>query len=82
MPPIRIEPITLTPDKYRHEFKRKVTNVVLLFALWCPFGFGIASIMATGGRRGLGLPWGSPCCSPPWRSSPSCSRNGQDPASC
>ena len=62
MPPIRIEPITLTSDKYRHEFKTKATNVVLVFAFWCPFGFGIASIMGfTGTMRllvalGLAIP--------------------------
>jgi predicted Zn-dependent protease len=59
MPPIRIEPITLTSDKYRHEFKSKATKVVLLLAFWCPFGFGIAWILGfTGTTRlllGMGL---------------------------
>jgi hypothetical protein len=54
MPPIRIEPITLTSDKYRHAFKTKVTNVVLAFAFCCPFGFGIASIV---GYRGMARLW-------------------------
>jgi hypothetical protein len=49
MPPIRIEPITLTSDKYRHELKTKAAHVVLMVAGSCPFGFGIASIM---GYRG------------------------------
>ena len=58
MPPIRIEPITLTSDTYRHEFKRKATHVVLMFAFWCPFGFGIASIMGYKGTTRLLLGMG------------------------
>jgi len=45
VPQIKIEPITLAPDPYRHEFKAKATNVVLVFLFWCPFGLGLASIM-------------------------------------
>lgn len=58
MPPIRIEPITLTSDKYRHEFKSKATKVVLLLAFWCPFGFGIASIMGYRGTTRFGVALG------------------------
>ncbi len=50
MPQIKIDPITLTPDKYRHEFKTKATNVVLVFLFWCPFGLGLASIMGFKGK--------------------------------
>jgi len=45
MPQITIEPIRLTPDTYRHEFKTKATKAFLVFVFWCPFGLGIASIM-------------------------------------
>lgn len=45
MPPIKIEPITLTPDTYRHEFKTKATKVFLVFVFWCPFGFLLASML-------------------------------------
>ncbi len=38
MPQITIEPITLTPDKYRHVFKTKATVFVLTYLCFFPFG--------------------------------------------
>lgn len=38
MPQIKIDPITLTPDKYRHVFKTRATVFVLTYLCFFPFG--------------------------------------------
>lgn len=57
MPQIKIEAITLTPDKYAHVLKTRVAVFVLTYVCFLPFGHLVARVMGySSGDRWLMMP--------------------------